>query len=1246
MLPQPDFPKPLAPAGQALRILLLEDDAIGVEIVGAYVQRIEFARTHFHHAGTLAEALALLARVDVDLVISDLHLPDSSGAATVDALVRVVGCPVIAITSALDPGLREATLACGAYEFLHKSDLTEATLTRLVRLAAMQARTFRSLRESEARFRSLSALTSDWFWETDAEHRFVSMPTRVDVVTRLGREAYVGRPRWEIPGLSPVGTTWAEHRALLDRHESFRDLQLCQVRADGSRVYLQISGEPTYAPEGTFTGYRGTAKDVSERSGAEAALRESEARFRQTFELAGSGMAHVGLDGRFLRVNRSLCRILGYPEHQLVGRSVKEISHPQDRDATDAARQGLRSGEVGSIRTQKRYRRPDGSTVWVDLTVALARSADGKPLYEIAVLEDITDRRNAEAALRESEVRFRTLTELTSDWYWEQDAELRFVSTGGASDARGGITPQAHVGLRRWELPRTEIVDQSWDEHRRVLHARRPFADLLLRRTSESGEVHYVSVAGQPMFDARGAFLGYRGVAKDVTNRIAAELELRRFRAALDAAGDMVFLVDPRNSTYLDFNETACRTLGYAREELLGMDTERVRLDRTRAQLLEDYRALAATPGASETGIGTYRRKDGSTFPVEVTRRLLSTRGGTVMVATARDLTERLRAEQAQAARHRYQERIARFGQAALAKRDASELVSEAAQTLLEALRADGVAYLEPEPASSAVVLRAFAGAAHGAEETRVINCAEGDPVARVLRSGERLLAEGDGLALPWAPRACSAVLVPVRGERGVRGVLCAFFDARERFAGDDSVGLIEAAASLLSTGLQRIDSEGRLAYLAQFDQITGLPNRTLLADRFSQMIVQAGRRGAPLAVLFVDLDEFKMVNDTLGHAGGDALLKEVGARLQATVRTGDTVARISGDEFAVVLADLARPEDAALVAQKIIERLAEAIEVHGKEVFVTASVGIAAFPADGTDAESLIRAADAAMYRAKQSGRNAYQFFTAEINQRSRARAQMGAELRRALEREEFALVYQPKFRLAERRPSGAEALLRWKHPERGVVSPAEFIPVLEETGLIVPVGEWVIGRACQDLKTWRAAGLDVGAVSVNLSARQFRLQDLDARVKALVDAAGLSAGLIELEITESQLMADPDHAIRVMRALCEVGMRIAIDDFGTGYSSLAYLRRFPVSSLKIDRSFVKDMSTNPSDATIVRTIIEMAHSLGFSVVAEGVETEEQAALLRLLRCEYAQGYLFARPMPAEELARLPGVTSVTARA
>jgi diguanylate cyclase (GGDEF)-like protein len=507
------------------------------------------------------------------------------------------------------------------------------------------------------------------------------------------------------------------------------------------------------------------------------------------------------------------------------------------------------------------------------------------------------------------------------------------------------------------------------------------------------------------------------------------------------------------------------------------------------------------------------------------------------------------------------------------------------------------------------------------------------------LQAGVRLLADPARLPFGWHRGLGSVALVPVRGEDRVRGLLCVDSAHAGGFAAEE-LNFIDAAASVLSTALLRIDSEGRLAYLAQFDPLTGLPNRTLLADRFSQIIAQAMRRGSPLAVLFIDLDGFKMVNDTLGHAGGDALLKEVAARLQATVRTGDTVARISGDEFAIVLTDLARPEDAALVAQKALERLSAAFDVHGKEVFVTASIGIAGFPGDGADAESLIGAADAAMYRAKQSGRNSYQFFTAEINQRSRARAQLGTELRRALEREEFALVYQPKYELATRRQNGAEALLRWRHPERGLVPPAEFIPVLEETGLIVPVGEWVIRRACRDLEAWHAQGLRPGPVAVNLSARQFRLPDLDERIRALVAEARIDPRLIELEITESQVMHDPDHAIRVLRALTEGGMRIAIDDFGTGYSSLSYLTRFPAVALKIDRSFVQDMTKDTSDATIVRTIIEMAHSLGFSVVAEGVETEEQAAFLRLLRCEYAQGYLFARPMPADELAHLVGNT------
>ena len=744
-----DFLKRAPPLGPAVRILLLEDDPISVEIVGTYLRRIAFADVDVHVAVTLADALALLAQDNVELVVADLHLPDSSGAATVDRLVQAAGCPVIAITADRDPALRDATLACGAFEFLQKGDLTEATLMRLVRLATMQARTFRSLRES----------------------------------------------------------------------------------------------------------------------------------------------------------------------------------------------------------------------------------------------------REAEAALRDSEGRFRSL---------------------------------------------------------------------------------------------------------------------------------------------------------------------------------------------------------------------------------------------------------ARFGESAVVKSEPAELVEKAVRAIFDAITPDAVAYIDTDPSTGNLLLRTVIAPAVAGAGPAPIASRSDDPVMQVMASGRLVLTEGAQLPFAWAHGLRGAALVPIRANDEVRGVLCICRKHAAAF-GAEEINFLQATSGVLSTALQRIDSEARLAYLAQFDPLTGLPNRTLLADRFSQMIVQAKRRGSPLAVLFIDLDQFKDVNDTLGHAGGDGLLKQVGVRLQSAVRTGDTVARISGDEFAIVLTDLVRPEAAALVAQKIIDGLGAPSDVDGREVFVTASVGIAAFPADGVDAETLIGAADAAMYRAKQAGRNAYQFYTAEINHRSRARVQLGSELRRALEREEFALFYQPRYQLAGRQPCGAEALLRWKHPERGMVLPSEFIPVLEETGLIVQVGDWAIRRACEDLKNWQSAASRVAPISVNLSARQFRQPDLHERIKELVSSSGVDPRLIEFEITESQLMQDPQNAIHVMRALCEAGMSIAIDDFGTGYSSLAYLTQFPVSALKVDRSFVHDMSRDRNDATIVRTIIEMAHSLGFTVIAEGVETEEQATLLQLLRCEQAQGYLFERPMAADELnllyAASPGI-------
>jgi diguanylate cyclase (GGDEF)-like protein/PAS domain S-box-containing protein len=708
------------------------------------------------------------------------------------------------------------------------------------------------------------------------------------------------------------------------------------------------------------------------------------------------------------------------------------------------------------------------------------------------------------------------------------------------------------------------------------------------------------------------------------------EAALRRFRTALDASADMVLLIDIRQRRFIDFNDAACDQLGYTREELLSRGSGEIRVDQPSDVLEREFEKLVASVERSDIAIAAYRRKDGSTFPVEVRRTVHDTPEGPILVVNARDLTERKAADERQAAHLRYQESLARFGHEALGKREPAQLVGDAVQAVVEGLAADAVLYIEPGPQPGELVLRAGVG-----YDSEIMACASGNPFEAVLAGGEPFVGAGAALPFGWARALGSAAIVAVRGERGVRGALCALSRGEDAYWAEE-LGFLRTAASLLSTGLQRIDSERRLAFLAQFDPLTGLANRTLLADRFSQMIVQARRRGTPLGVLFIDLDDFKLVNDRLGHSAGDVLLAETALRLQAAVRSGDTVARISGDEFAVVLADLARPDDAAVVAQKILDRLAEPFALSGEQTFVTASIGIAAFPGDGGDVETLLGAADAAMYRAKQSGRNAYQFFTAEITQRTRARAQLAFELRRALERGEFALAYQPKFDLASGQACGAEALLRWMHPERGVVSPAEFIPVLEDTGLIVQVGEWVIRRACEDLKLWIGCGLQPMPVAINLSARQFRQKDLDARIRALVDAAGVDPALLELEITESQLMEDPEHAIRIMRSLRDGGIRIAIDDFGTGYSSLAYLTRFPVKSLKIDRSFVADVFSDHADAAIVRTIIEMAHQLGFTVVAEGVETDRQAAFLRQFGCEQAQGFLFARPMAAADVSVL----------
>jgi diguanylate cyclase (GGDEF)-like protein len=508
--------------------------------------------------------------------------------------------------------------------------------------------------------------------------------------------------------------------------------------------------------------------------------------------------------------------------------------------------------------------------------------------------------------------------------------------------------------------------------------------------------------------------------------------------------------------------------------------------------------------------------------------------------------------------------------------------------------------------------------------------------VQRVRGSQHFLSRSAERPWAAWLRRMGSGVCVPIQGERAAFGALTMNSLAEDAFD-DDDVRFAEAVANALSGAVRRLQTQTRLAYMAEFDALTGLPNRNLLQDRLMQTVAQARRRSEQGAVLFIDLDRFKLINDTLGHHVGDRLIAEVGVRLMHCVRADDTVGRVSGDEFGVVLSGLQHADDAAIVAQKILAALARPFDLEGTEAYVTASIGISVFPGDGEAAETLLKNADLAMYRAKEMTRNAYCFFTAEMNRRSVAKLQLNTDLRRAMERGEFTLHYQPKVDLRDARLLGVEALLRWNHPGRGMVMPAEFIPALEDSGLILPVGEWVLAQACAQLRRWQGQGLGAVPVSVNLSAKQFHRPDLDSLVRRVLAAEGIAPGLIELEITESCLMSDPEEAVRVLASLRDAGLKISVDDFGTGYSSLSYLTRLPLNSLKIDHSFVRDSSSSRESASIVRAIIDMAHNLNFTVVAEGVETEEQVAFLRRHGCDLGQGYLFGMPIAADQLvARL----------
>ena len=462
--------------------------------------------------------------------------------------------------------------------------------------------------------------------------------------------------------------------------------------------------------------------------------------------------------------------------------------------------------------------------------------------------------------------------------------------------------------------------------------------------------------------------------------------------------------------------------------------------------------------------------------------------------------------------------------------------------------------------------------------------------------------------------------------------------ETRDGLLSAELIECLEQACHLeiLNDITERKRYENRIEYLATHDGLTGLPNRNLIHDRTTQAIGYARRGDTQFALMHLGLDRFKVINDGFGHPFGNDLLRAVGARLAGTVHEGDTVARQGSDEFLLLLSNLSKPADAYIAVERLQKAFERPFHLDGREIYVTASIGVSLYPQDGAEADILIRNAGVAMFRAKNLGRNTCQFFTSRMSEESRQLVELETQLRLALQHNQLHLVYQPKVSLANGRITGCEALLRWDHPTLGAVSPARFIPIAEESGLIVPIGNWVLRTACAQNKAWQQAGLPAFPVSVNLSARQFMQQDVVAWVLNVLEETGLAPGMLELELTESLIAQDIEKAIDTVSRLKAAGVRLSIDDFGTGYSSLSHLKRFHVDTLKIDQSFVRNMLTEPDDATIVLAVKSLAHNLRMSAVAEGVETVEQCRFLRQNHCDEIQGYLFSKPVAAHEFEAL----------
>jgi diguanylate cyclase (GGDEF)-like protein/PAS domain S-box-containing protein len=838
----------------------------------------------------------------------------------------------------------------------------------------------------------------------------------------------------------------------------------------------------------------------------------------------------------------------------------------------------------------------DGNEIPVSQVILAHKAADGTVDHLSTIMRDISERIAMESRLTQSRDMYLKLFQDFPILVWRAgtDGKLDYFNkawldfTGRTLEEEQGDGWVAGVHPEDIE-PCTQLYLESFA-------ARRAFSiEYRLRR--HDGEYRWMIGHGAPFTDMDGNFAGYVGSTMDISERKQAEAELHKLSLAVEQSANTIVITD-RDGLVEYVNPYFYALTGYAPEEIIGHNP---RVWKSGQTPLATYQNMWQTILAGEVWRGEVcnRKKNGELFWEASTISPVKNEKGEVthFVSVKQDITSRKEAD----------EKL-RLWQRALES-------SVNAITITDATRAD-FPYIYVNPAFERMT--GYSEVEALGKNGRFLQDQDTDqPELEHIRRAVK--EQRDGRALLRNYRKDGSLfwnelyISPVRND----------------------AGQVTHYIGIQNDVTERKQYEEQLAYQSAHDTLTRLPNRNLAQDRLAQGIIFARRSGHQLALLFIDLDNFKVINDSLGHNVGDQLLQIVAQRISECVRGGDTVARMGGDDFAVILADVSQEEDISRVTHKILAAIAEPAQVDSHRLTVTCSIGVSLFPRDGEDASTLLRNADAAMYRAKDQGRNSIQYSTAEINSRIFQRLMLENSLRSALERDEFTLHYQPQVSLLTGQMIGMEALLRWRHPEMGMISPANFIPLAEDTGLIIPIGAWVLHTACKQTKAWHDAGLPPVRVAVNLSARQFR-ENIPQLVEKALAESGLPPQYLELEITESVAMQHAESTEQTLLALRDMGVRLSIDDFGTGYSSLSYLKRFPINKLKLDQSFVRDIITDPDDAAISTAVIALAHGMKLDVIAEGVETENQLRFLHGQRCDAIQGYYFSRPVAAEQMEQL----------